>query len=275
MGKLQWSETLSILFKQQELFKVQLAVTSSSTGCVSTYDHVINVEPVPTISLDKIPQFCEGDSILVHASGTDNYEWSDGTSSNSITIKNIGDYSVIGISNNGCRDSLNFRASFFDNLGYYIYADKDEVSPDQNTVHFSTESIQFSDYTWHFGDGFKGYASDITHTYDITNDGLYNVRLSVINPHGCVEEDSTQISINIESIPNTFTPNGDGFNDFYLIGWHIKIYNRNGILLYEGDEGWDGTYNGKPVANDTYFAILYDSSETGNKYRTNYVTVLR
>jgi hypothetical protein len=45
--------------------------------------------------------------------------------------------------------------------------------------------------------------------------------------------------------------------------------------LYEGQDGWDGTYNGKLVANDTYFVIVYDSSETGSQYRTGYVTVIR
>ena len=42
-------------------------------------------------------------------------------------------------------------------------------------------------------------------------------------------------------IPNAFTPNGDGINGVFMPGWNMKVYNRNGILVYEGDKGWDGT----------------------------------
>jgi len=96
----------------------------------------------------------------------------------------------------------------------------------------------------------------------------------VINPNGCVEVASKRIPVSLASFPNTFTPNGDGINDIYLIGWHIQIYNRNGILIYEGKDGWDGTYKGKPVTNETYFVVIYDSSDEGTKFRTGYVTVI-
>jgi gliding motility-associated-like protein len=114
-----------------------------------------------------------------------------------------------------------------------------------------------------------------SHDYKIDGDGFFDVKLEVINPYGCIEKDSTQIRVSLTSVPNTFTPNGDGINDFYMEGWNKKIFNRNGVLLFEGTEAWDGNYNGKPVANDTYFVIVYDTFDSGSTYRTNYVTVLR
>ena len=57
--------------------------------------------------------------------------------------------------------------------------------------------------------------------------------------------------------------------------WHIQVYNRNGILFYEGKDGWDGTRNGKPAANDTYFYVIYYSAESGSKTSTGFVTVIR
>lgn len=77
------------------------------------------------------------------------------------------------------------------------------------------------------------------------------------------------------NIPNTITPNGDGQNDVFMPGYRVQIYNRNGILLFDGADGWDGKYKGKPVANDTYFYVLYLDSGTGINTRQGYLTVIK
>ena len=59
----------------------------------------------------------------------------------------------------------------------------------------------------------------------------------------------------IFKVPNAFTPDGDGVNDVFLKGYAIKIINRWGELLYNGSDGWDGTYKGKKVASGTYFFV--------------------
>jgi gliding motility-associated-like protein len=77
------------------------------------------------------------------------------------------------------------------------------------------------------------------------------------------------------NVPNTITPNGDGLNDLFMEGWKVKIYNRNGILLHDGSNGWDGTYKGTPVSQDTYFYVLFFDSESGAKTKEGYLTVVR
>ena len=76
-------------------------------------------------------------------------------------------------------------------------------------------------------------------------------------------------------VPNTITPNGDGVNDHFMRGFKVKIYNRNGILMSSGDDGWDGTYKGKVALFDTYFYVLYYESGTGIKTKEGYVTLVR
>jgi gliding motility-associated-like protein len=67
-------------------------------------------------------------------------------------------------------------------------------------------------------------------------------------------------------IPNAFTPNGDGVNDFYQIfGIGIKsatvtIFNRWGGQVFYGDNlnaTWDGTHNGQLAQTGTYVYNVY------------------
>lgn len=63
-------------------------------------------------------------------------------------------------------------------------------------------------------------------------------------------------------LPTTFTPNGDGVNDYIFVeGWGIKelleyqIFNRWGEMMFETNNkevGWDGHYKGTLQNNDVY-----------------------
>jgi gliding motility-associated-like protein len=69
-----------------------------------------------------------------------------------------------------------------------------------------------------------------------------------------------------EKQPTAFTPNGDGINDVFAEGYKVKIFNRLGVLLYEGDNGWDGTYKGRLVEPGVYLYIAisrYQSVQKG------------
>jgi len=58
-----------------------------------------------------------------------------------------------------------------------------------------------------------------------------------------------------EKLPTAFTPNNDGFNEIFLEGYEIQIFNRWGSLLYSGKDGWDGKYKGRVVEAGIYFYI--------------------
>jgi gliding motility-associated-like protein len=57
-------------------------------------------------------------------------------------------------------------------------------------------------------------------------------------------------------IPNAFTPDNDGKNDIFMKGYSLKIINRWGEILYDGQDGWDGTIDGKKVSAGTYYYIV-------------------
>ena len=75
-------------------------------------------------------------------------------------------------------------------------------------------------------------------------------------------------------VPNAFTPNGDGKNDFFKpvfidapVKYTIHIYDRWGAMVYESSDvnaGWDGTFKGKPQPSGTFiYYIQYNY--TGQK----------
>ena len=86
-------------------------------------------------------------------------------------------------------------------------------------------------------------------------------------------------------VPNAFTPDGDGINDFFEIkGEEIKefelwIFNRWGELVYHTNEitdFWDGTYKGIPSQIDVFvWKIKYEDFQ--KKYGTlvGHVSLLR
>ncbi|AWA28871.1 hypothetical protein HYN48_01520 [Flavobacterium magnum] len=94
-------------------------------------------------------------------------------------------------------------------------------------------------------------------------EGIYNLR--VRNQYGCGELSTMVV---VADYPRFFTPNGDGYNDYWNIGGRLAldqsnvfVYDRFGKLITEltaNETGWDGTYNGRPVpADDYWFRINY------------------
>ena len=84
-------------------------------------------------------------------------------------------------------------------------------------------------------------------------------------------------------IPNTFTPNGDGYNDtwelehiFSYPKCTVNIYNRYGEKLYSSvgyPVAWDGTYKGAALPTGTYYYII--NPNNGQKVLSGYVAIIR
>lgn len=82
---------------------------------------------------------------------------------------------------------------------------------------------------------------------------------------------------------NILTPNGDGRNDRWVIrnldsytDNEVKIFDRAGRMIYNRrnySNDWDGTVNGSPLAEGTYYYIL--TIQNGAKTATGYITIVR
>jgi len=78
--------------------------------------------------------------------------------------------------------------------------------------------------------------------------------------HGCKTEKEYILEKDL-FIPKVFTPNGDGVNDIFMRGYKVVIFDRLGIEIFRGDDGWDGTYKGTPAPHDIYFYKLFAKDE--------------
>jgi gliding motility-associated-like protein len=86
-------------------------------------------------------------------------------------------------------------------------------------------------------------------------------------------------------IRNHFTPNGDNFNDtwgIYMTEYHprlkLYVYNKWGQLVHTQSGSyipWDGTQNGVPVADGTYYYVFYYEANVEYNYVKGDVTILR
>ena len=126
------------------------------------------------------------------------------------------------------------------------------------------------------GDGKTEKGAKIIHKYEVDPDAVnYTVTLTAVNANGCENSASKTIGV-VLFIPNVFTPNGDGMNDKFMEGKNIKVFDRNGNILYEGNKGWDGYYKGKKADNDTYFYyIKYTDIDSTEKTAKGFIMLKR
>jgi gliding motility-associated-like protein len=114
-------------------------------------------------------------------------------------------------------------------------------------------------------------------------DRTYTV--TVVDSRGCVSSDKVNVIVSpLITIPNTFTPNGDGVNDQWNIQGltaythaTIDIFDRNGQKVFHSvgyGVPWDGTCNGKQVPYGVYYYII-DPKFDGLHVMSGYVTVIR
>lgn len=102
----------------------------------------------------------------------------------------------------------------------------------------------------------------------------------VLNAFGCEVTDSIKvIGLSEIKMPNAFTPNNDGINDFFTIASKSEkiykivkfdVFNRQGKLVYNtsnSSSGWDGNYNGEELVSDAYVYLILLESPAGKVFK--------
>ena len=221
----------------------------------------------PDAILDKVP----GLSGLT-------YEWSTGANTPTITVNTEATYSVkISDGATGCevKGDIDLRyyakENFIPKVAPSVCMDNPsrllELRPIANPA-----SLEF---LWTE----RGFPKGTNPSLNVTSATRYDLR--VRDAYGCIFNQPYDVAdkcLPVVLAPNIFTPNGDNVNDRFVPQplnaartkiLNVKIFNRWGELLFEGDNlvpdtQWDGTYKGKRVPQETYvYSIEYESIDFG------------
>ena len=156
-------------------------------------------------------------------------------------------------------------------------------------IYFENLSTNATSWQWDFGDGVNSIEESPAHSY--LTIGTYSITLIASNEFGCNDTISYQLEVSSETllfVPNTFTPDGDEFNQNWVVqiseidiyDFRITLFNRWGELIWESfdpEVGWDGTMNGAAVQDGVYtWKIEVGTKFTGKReIFTGHVNVIR
>lgn len=278
-----------------------VTVTDACNNSITGYVPVV-VNQLPTISLNPLSGVnCERVNLTFadnsgSNSGADFYwDFGDGYTSNlpspAHDYTQSGSYTItVSVTSPaGCVNSANTTA----NVTVYPPSkalftaeaiDGTTISPSYN---FTNNSLNSVTYSWNFGDGGTSTVLNPQHTY--ADKGEYLVSLVTVSPDGCRDSISMPVEIKPEFtlyIPNAFTPDGNGLNDYFtakgteINEFKMMIFDRWGEKIFETDniyKGWDGTANGgsKMSENGVYvYKILVKDFHNKQHDYTGHVTLL-
>ena len=291
------------------------SLISTSTAGVSSYvftpnpgqcaltqsiDITVNALPVVDFTGENLIGCAPSTATLTSLFGSGLWTISNGVvltgNSVTVTVNTPGCYDVtLQIEENGCTNSLT--------TPNYICVEEDPIAdfsatPDlftdvDATISFTNLSSGATSFIWSFGDGNSSTYINPSNFYESTEEGAL-ITLTAISDFGCTDEAQLIIEYDEQEIfyvPNSFTPDGDNFNQVFTpvfysgfdpYNFEMLIFNRWGQVVFEthdADIGWDGTYGlkGTKASDGAYtWKIIYKTPKTDErKVLVGHVTLIR
>ncbi len=284
------------MFNSPGNIPVSLTITDLN-GCEDTETQIIPWFPAPPILIIQpsnfdgcVPMEVFFNNLSIPIDSTYDIIWNfgDGTTSDEVspthiyTEPGVYDISLQVTSPIGCfiEDAWpNWIIARPSPIADFMYA-PDEVTSFDPNVTFTDLSFEPSFWFWDFdGDGFS---TDQNPLFTFPDTGRQEVTLIVTHQSGCMDT-TVQIIDVIPRVtyfmPNAFTPNSDGVNDFFIgngvlegmENFTLSIWNRYGELIYETNDptsGWNGRKRntGQESPNGVYVYIVNYTGPRKNKF---------
>ena len=241
-----------------------------SNTCFSKTSFQLIVKKKPELNMQDSYSICEGTSITITApSGFSTYSWSNGSTRNTTTIIQAGNYSVTVTKNYGdivC-ETIKTIVVYNSNKATITKIETQDWSDTENNI--AVYATGDGDYEYSI-DGVQ--YQDSPQFFNLSN-GQYTVY--VRDKKGCgIKTDEVFLLM----YPKYFTPNGDNFNDTWNITYSnlepkmkIIIYDRYGKIIHSFNGlnlAWDGKLNGELLPSDDYWFVV--QRENGKEYKGHF-----
>ncbi|MEM1323527.1 MAG: PKD domain-containing protein [Bacteroidota bacterium] len=291
------------------VFQIELIAENQPLGCMDTLQRAIRVVQIeaPEIVFDEL--ICADTTtqlLITNYDPTTDYIWRpdsliitttpDGNTliTTTDTITSNTTFTLTQIERDlGCTNTASIDIQVIRPLPGFLGADT-VVCPGE-TIALPIQNDEFHTFTWSTTDGLScpdgGFNCSFPTVSEIQDPIVYEV--TITDQLGCTtERDTFSIDVISDSprLPNAFTPDADGNNDFFnvvLPGSIIQdvtfnkfqVFNRWGTLIYDNDNpirGWDGMYNGELAPSDVYvYVIEYSVLGCPTVQRVGDVTLIR
>lgn len=280
-----------------------VTITISENGCNKTFTDTVLIYPIPRASFkSQNDSGCYPITVQFYDSSISGtplsyfWEFGDGTSSkepnplHTYNKSGVFDVGLTIIASSGCIDTIFFPQPELIKAFDYPEA-KIEVTPDEASIfeplfNFNDISLNSINCLLIFGDGDSTESCRIIHEYPDT--GIYKYMQIVENTDGCLDTIMGKIRVLPEfrfEIPNAFSPNGDGKNDFFapvifgIIEMDIIIFDRWGEMIFKSNKteaSWNGEYKGRPCQQDVYnYVIRYKNVFLKEFTRRGHIVLIR
>jgi gliding motility-associated-like protein len=228
---------------------------------------------------------CEGETILLSATGFDAYTWQDGSTDESFIVEESGTYSVNVTDAFGCtyNDAVTITVNDAPNAAFSANPQPTTIN-DTEITFTSTSTAAPLNYSWSFEDGTPEASTEENPVVNFPPiPGNYAISLIVENANGCIDTLSSFIFIESDgtvTLPNIFTPNGDGVNDRFVPfeafpgKWVLTIFNRWGSEVFSSTnlvQGW----NGEEAPSGTYYWVIEPRDGQQGESKAGYVMLVR
>jgi gliding motility-associated-like protein len=228
----------------------------------------------------------EYDPVITGGAGNYTLIWSTGDTTSNVTYTMLNDTLIYLTVTDDCGNVI-VDSSFIQVSGIPV-ADYAYLNVANQAITFQNLSSGATVYFWDFGNG--EFSNQASPTYTYTTAGTYAVELISVNNDGCA--DTIVKTVEVFSnfyfyVPNAFTPNNDGLNDWFggrgegYNGYHMQIYSRWGELIFETTDpfqDWDGkTKSGENALEGSYLYkfVLTLPLSTAPVIYTGYLNLIR
>ncbi|MCK9613695.1 MAG: gliding motility-associated C-terminal domain-containing protein, partial [Bacteroidales bacterium] len=255
-----------------------LTVTNAA-GCTDSDEMTVNLITAITVNAGNDTTICAGQEYQLQAVSDYalTFNWTPATGLNYTNINNpvanpeITTTYIITTTAGSCSASDDITITVI-NMGLTL-------TYDCNSTMATALPVGLPSYEFSLNDGVVQGESTLNTYYSssIANNDIISVIAQ--DESGCI--DTVYLTVDcIVELPSAFTPDGDGINDKFPTKYHLpfvlSIFDRWGLLLYYGEEGWDGKHDGKTMSPATYFYKIIITNTDGSKTeRTGAVTLVK